>query len=84
MSRRDFRFKNLLDVLRRQIETAMAPGENLPSERELALMHGVGPTTIHRALQVLSAEDCVKPRPNVGWYRAPAKGNPVSGSRMAR
>jgi DNA-binding GntR family transcriptional regulator len=69
---RDHRFQNVLDLLRRQIDSSFAPGERLPSKRELASMHGVGARTVERALKVLAAEGCVKVMPRVGSVRAGA------------
>jgi DNA-binding LacI/PurR family transcriptional regulator len=73
MGRRDHRFQVLLDTLRRQIDSAFAPGETLPSQRDLALMHGFGPTTIHRALKKLAAEKILQALPRVGWRKAAAR-----------
>ena len=84
MSLRDQHFRILLDALRHQIETALVPGERLPSERDLAAMHGVGPTTIHRALQDLTAEGHVKPMSYVGWFRAPAGNSSAPDSSVPR
>jgi DNA-binding LacI/PurR family transcriptional regulator len=71
---RDQEFQNLLNVLRRQIEHSYAIGEVLPSERSLASMHGRGPTTVHRAMQVLKNEGILVARPRSGWVKADASG----------
>lgn len=70
MARRDQRFQTLLDDLRRQVGNAFGPGESLPSTRDLASMHGVGTTTIQRALKQLKIEGCVTAVANVGWFRS--------------
>jgi DNA-binding LacI/PurR family transcriptional regulator len=72
LRRRDRRFQALLDELRRQIGNSFWPGESLPSNRALASMHGVGETTVQRAMMVLVSEGCVKVVPNVGSYKANA------------
>lgn len=82
MSRRDRHFQELLDGLRRQIDSCFAPGQSLPSKRELASAYHVGETTVHRALQILAAEGSVRLLPNVGSFRAgSAAGRPGSGSK---
>src|ERR1041385_5053631 len=73
MARRDIRFQHLLDDLRRQIESAFAPGEQLPSTRDLATMHEVGTTTVQRALKQLRHDGCVRAMANVGWFRSEPK-----------
>lgn len=81
MSRRDHRFQILLDELRRQIDSSFVHGETLPSQRDLALMHGVGPTTIHRALLTLSSESCLKAVPRVGWLKVDRESAHRAGKR---
>lgn len=75
MPRRDRRFQTVIEELRRQIDSSFAPGESLPSNRELASMHGVGETTVKRAMSVLVSEGCVTVVPNVGSYKTSAAGS---------
>lgn len=72
--RRDRQFQEVLELLRRQIESSFSPGESLPSKRELAAMHGVSSTTIQNALKTLAKERCVQIVPRVGCIRANARG----------
>ena len=37
------------------VALAAAMGERLPSQRQLSSLHGVGPTTVHRALEALAS-----------------------------
>jgi DNA-binding transcriptional MocR family regulator len=46
----------------------MAPGERLPSSRELVGAHRVSPVTVSRALAELAAEGVVVTRPGSGTY----------------
>jgi DNA-binding transcriptional MocR family regulator len=65
----------LASALRERAAT-MAPGERLPSSRELVESHRVSPVTVSRALAELAAEGLVITRPGSGTYvaerRAPA------------
>ena len=72
MSARNEQFRKLVDELQRQVSDSFAPGERLPSRRELAAMYGVGATTIDRALKSLSKTGLVHPATRVGWFRAAA------------
>ncbi len=49
----------------------LAPGERLPSSRELTGRHGVSPVTVSRAFAQLAAEGEVVTRPGSGTYVAP-------------
>lgn len=80
MGRHDRCLQNVLEMLRRQIDSSFGPGERLPSERQMASMHRVAPNTIHRALMVLSAEGYVTARERAGWLRT-SKGSIAHGSR---
>jgi DNA-binding LacI/PurR family transcriptional regulator len=66
---RDHRFRELLRDLRRQVVEAFLPGDALPAERALAATHGVGTTTLQRAMKVLRDEGLVASAPRVGWKR---------------
>ncbi|HXW78232.1 MAG TPA: GntR family transcriptional regulator, partial [Acidimicrobiales bacterium] len=51
------------EQIRRHIGLRLvAPGESLPSERELAAMFGVGRPTVQQALRVLESEHLVESR----------------------
>ena len=69
MARPDLLYQSLLDTLRQQFIASFTPGEMLPSQRALALMHGVGQATVNRALHTLAREGMVKARPRLGWVR---------------
>ncbi len=48
----------------------LAPGTRLPSTRELAAHHGVGPVTVQAALRQLVAEGLIETRPGAGTFTA--------------
>lgn len=54
-------------ILRTEI-AALAPGDRLPSSRDLIARHGVGPVTVSRAVAQLAAEGVVVTRPGSGTY----------------
>jgi len=83
MPRPDYLYQTLLTELRRQLTASFVPGEMLPSQRALALMHGVGQSTVNRAMRALVTEGLVQIRPRIGWVRGNAIGResrPVKGS----
>ncbi|MFI6481869.1 PLP-dependent aminotransferase family protein [Nonomuraea sp. NPDC050663] len=51
----------------------MAPGDRLPSSRELTEEHRVGPATVSRAIAMLAAEGLVVARPGSGTFVAPRR-----------
>ena len=58
---------------------AAAPGDRLPSVRELMARHRASPVTVQRAVAALAAEGLVEPRPGRGTFvaeRAPAPAAP--------
>ncbi|KOV37365.1 GntR family transcriptional regulator [Streptomyces sp. XY431] len=59
----------LVAILRSEI-TRLAPGDRLPSSRDLIARHGVGPVTVSRAIALLAAEGAVVTRPGSGTYVA--------------
>ncbi|GAA2743952.1 PLP-dependent aminotransferase family protein [Kitasatospora cinereorecta] len=59
----------LTAILRTEI-AALAPGDRLPSSRDLIARHGVGPVTVSRAIAQLAAEGLVVTRPGSGTYVA--------------
>ncbi|MFD0278000.1 PLP-dependent aminotransferase family protein [Kitasatospora sp. NPDC127111] len=65
----------LVAILRTEI-AGLAPGDRLPSSRDLIARHGVGPVTVSRAIALLAAEGVVVTRPGSGTYvatRRPAR-----------
>lgn len=54
-------------ILRTEI-AGLAPGDRLPSSRDLIARHGVGPVTVSRAIAQLAAEGVVVTRPGSGTY----------------
>ncbi len=60
----------LVSTLRTEI-ARRAPGEQLPSSRDLVRRHGVGPVTVARAMARLAAEGVVVTRPGSGTFVAP-------------
>lgn len=61
---------DLVTVLRGLL-AGLAPGERLPSSRELVQRYRVSPVTVSRAIAQLSAEGVVITRPGSGTYVAP-------------
>ncbi|GAA4468698.1 aminotransferase-like domain-containing protein [Phytohabitans houttuyneae] len=55
----------------RDLLTGMAPGDRLPSSRELVERYRVSPVTVSRAIAALAAEGAVVTRPGSGTYVAP-------------
>jgi GntR family transcriptional repressor for pyruvate dehydrogenase complex len=76
------------EQIRRHIALRLvAPGEALPSERELAAMFGVGRPTIQHALRVLERDRLVEARRGRGggtFVTHPAEGSPVMDELIAR
>lgn len=63
--------QQLYTLLRERIESGdLAPGQKLPSERQLAAEHGVSRTTIRQALHLLTSEGWLYSRPGSGYYVA--------------
>lgn len=54
----------------RTAAAAAAPGERLPSVRELMARHRVSPVTVQRAIARLAGEGLVEPRPGRGTFVA--------------
>ena len=76
------------EQIRRHIALRLvAPGEALPSERELAAMFGVGRPTIQHALRLLEADRLVEARrgrQGGTFVTQPAEGSPVMEELIAR
>jgi len=51
----------------------LAPGDRVPSSRDLIRRHGVGPVTVARAIARLAAEGEVVTRPGSGTFVAPRR-----------
>ncbi|MGH3342747.1 MAG: PLP-dependent aminotransferase family protein [Carbonactinosporaceae bacterium] len=65
----DNSWRELMAALRAQA-AGLAPGDRLPSTRDLVRTHHVSPVTVSRALAVLAAEGAVVTRPGSGTYVA--------------
>jgi GntR family transcriptional regulator len=61
------------DLKGKLAEGAFAPGERLPSQRDLAATHGVTVMTVRQALQLLEQEDLVVSRHGLGTFAAPQR-----------
>ena len=61
--------EKLVAILRTEIER-LAPGDRLPSSRDLISRHEVSPVTVARAFALLAAEGTVVTRPGSGTYVA--------------
>jgi GntR family transcriptional regulator, transcriptional repressor for pyruvate dehydrogenase complex len=76
------------EQIRRHIALRLvAPGESLPSERELASMFGVGRPTIQHALRLLEADHLVEARRGRRggtFVTRPAEGSPVMEELIGR
>lgn len=62
-------FQEISGRIRTQIVQTYANGEAVPSQRALALMYGVGQTTVSRIMELLKSEGIVRSVPKVGWLR---------------
>ncbi|MGV9774829.1 aminotransferase-like domain-containing protein [Streptosporangium sp. NPDC003464] len=62
----------------RPLLARMAPGDRLPSSRELIERFRVGPGTVSRAIAVLIAEGTVVTRPGIGTFVAPRPARPAA------
>ncbi len=63
-------------ILRGEV-ARLAPGDRLPSSRDLIARHGVGPVTVSRAIALLAAEGVVVTRPGSGTYVAARRARPA-------
>jgi DNA-binding transcriptional MocR family regulator len=66
----------------RAAATALAPGDRLPSVRELMATHRASPLTVQRAIGRLAGEGLVEPRPGRGTFVA-ARPVPPAGNGAA-
>src|SRR3954451_17763551 len=63
----------------RSAAAALAPGDRLPSVRELMAVHRASPLTVQRAIGRLAGEGLVEPRPGRGTFvAAPARPVPAA------
>ncbi|MFL1426495.1 MULTISPECIES: PLP-dependent aminotransferase family protein [unclassified Nocardiopsis] len=60
----------------RALLSGLAPGDRLPSSRELVKRYRVGPATVARAIAALAAEGAVVTRPGSGTYVAERRARP--------
>ena len=78
----------VVEQIRRHIALRLiAPGESLPSERELTAMFGVGRPTIQHAMRVLEADHLVEARRGRGggtFVREPAEDSGAMSELVAR
>ncbi|GLW29300.1 PLP-dependent aminotransferase family protein [Actinoplanes regularis] len=65
----------LVSVLRAEI-ARLAPGDRLPSNRDLVRSHSVSPVTVARAVAALAAEGIVVTRPGSGTFVAGRRARP--------
>lgn len=65
---------DVVDQIRQKILAGeMQPGDFLPTRRQLASLYGVGLSTVHEAIQALSAVGMLESRPGKGtWVREDA------------
>ncbi|WP_327104392.1 aminotransferase-like domain-containing protein [Nonomuraea glycinis] len=63
----------------RALLTGLAPGDRLPSSRELTRRYRVGPGTVSRAIATLAAEGAVVTRPGSGTFVALRRERPADG-----
>jgi molybdopterin/thiamine biosynthesis adenylyltransferase/DNA-binding transcriptional regulator YhcF (GntR family) len=50
------------------LDGSLAPGTQLPPERELINQLGISRTTVREALKTLEKNNLIESRPNVGWF----------------
>lgn len=50
------------------LDGSLAPGSQLPAERELISQFGVSRATLREALKALEDHQLIEARPNVGWF----------------
>ncbi|WP_191841554.1 PLP-dependent aminotransferase family protein [Catellatospora chokoriensis] len=70
-------YDGLIATLRALLST-MAPGERMPSSRDLVEQHRISPATVARAIALLAAEGAVVTRPGSGTYVAPRPRQPTA------
>ena len=72
--RRTPQYLRIYGDLKAKIERgSLAPGEQLPAQRELAERYGVTVMTVRQALQLLDQEELVVVRHGLGTYVAPTR-----------
>ncbi len=74
----------LISRLRRGIRNGqVAPGEFLPTVRELSREHGLAPSTVHRAMRRLVAEGLIVAEPRQGYRVLAGGADPERGCPVA-
>lgn len=75
---------NLAELLRTEItEGRITAGKYLPTERQLAAVHGIARMTVRRALKALEAEGLVTTEPRHGYRVLPCATDPERGIPVA-
>ena len=78
--------RSVTEQLRQQILAGeVQPGEYLPSRKELAARYGVGISTVHEAIQALTALELVASHPGKGtWVREDALDTAIQPAEIER
>src|SRR5258706_8591293 len=67
-------YERIQQAVLKQIQShQMKPGDPVPSERELARLHGVSPMTARHPLAILEREGGVERRPGPGTFGSPPR-----------
>jgi DNA-binding transcriptional MocR family regulator len=84
----DFLYDRLADEFAGLIDTRiLAPGDRLPSVRQLSSQKRLSVSTVLQALRQLEDRGLVEARPQAGFYvrrRSPARAEPVAKGRLSR
>lgn len=75
-------YDQLLTVLKKEIETTMAPDDRMLSERELVQRHGVSRTTVRSALKQLEIEGYIYKHHGKGTFVSSLKNRLANLSKM--
>ena len=73
LTRKQPLYDQLFDILRDKIQNDMAPGDLLPSERQLSQQYGLSRTTVRLALDSLEKMGLVTRRHGKGTYVSDAR-----------
>ena len=73
LTRKQPLYDHLFDILRDKIQNDMAPGDLLPSERQLSQQYGLSRTTVRLALDSLEKMGLVARRHGKGTYVSDAR-----------
>lgn len=78
-------YERLADDLARQVRSGtLAPGDRIPSVREMSGRQGVSVTTVLQAYRKLEALHLVEARPKSGFYVLPERAHRVPPPRVSR